>query len=103
MNIITVADLKKLIEGNTRPFIIDVREEYEIKETPFEATKVTHIPLGELSTKVQNLPDVPLYFLCRAGARSAMACQLAEVAGHEKVYNIQGGMIAWHQLMESNK
>lgn len=102
MDIITVTDLKKLIDGNTKPLIIDVRENEELEISPF-SSKVTHIPLNSLAAEVENLPDVPLYFLCRAGSRSAMACQLAEVAGHEKVYNIQGGIIAWNQLMESNK
>ncbi len=100
MEVITVKELRHLIKSNQKPLIIDVREADELTAMPFIEGSATHIPLNQLSAKVQGLPDRPLYFLCHVGGRSAMACQLAEVAGYEQVYNIQGGILAWYQLLE---
>ncbi len=35
--------------------------------------------------------DVPLYFLCRSGARSRSAAIVATTAGHPRAYNIEQG------------
>lgn len=37
-------------------------------------------------------------FICRSGARSANATLFAKHHGHEKVYNMNGGMMLWNQL-----
>jgi len=45
---------------------------------------------------VSSLPnDKPIVFLCRTGARSAVACSIAQAAGVKNVVNADGGIVAW--------
>jgi rhodanese-related sulfurtransferase len=53
------------------------------------------VPLPELSDFAQTTnPERPLVFVCRVGARSAMAADAFRRAGFE-AYNLAGGMLAW--------
>jgi rhodanese-related sulfurtransferase len=36
-------------------------------------------------------PDIPVYFICRSGARSMAAAQAAAAAGYKSVYNVAEG------------
>lgn len=36
-------------------------------------------------------PDMPIYFICRSGARSMAAAQAAAAAGYSHVYNVAEG------------
>jgi rhodanese-related sulfurtransferase len=74
--------------------VIDVREHREIIAGAVpgaEAMPLATIPLrlGELDR------EDTLVFVCRSGARSAQACAYLQQQGYDKVYNLQGGMIAW--------
>jgi len=40
--------------------------------------------------------DVKLILVCRSGARSAQACMYLMQQGYENVFNLRGGMMAWH-------
>lgn len=80
--------------------IVDVREEEEVKASPLgviEGSRV--IPLSALRERVKDVPsDRPTVFVCPAGARSAIAAQIAERAGLEKVANVRGGLFEWQAL-----
>lgn len=39
-----------------------------------------------------------IIFICRSGARSGRATAAALALGFEKVYNMDGGMLAWNSL-----
>ena len=74
-------------------FLVDVREddEWEAGHAPTAA----HIPLGELSARVDEVPrDQDVYVVCRSGARSAQAAAFLNGAGW-KATNVAGGMNAW--------
>lgn len=78
--------------------IIDVRR-------PEEFTgELGHIEGAELSTLGPDLaqaltkfsPEDTHVFVCRSGARSSTATAMALQAGLKKVFNMQGGMLAWN-------
>jgi hydroxyacylglutathione hydrolase len=61
-----------------------------------------HIPqasysfLGKLLQNVGNLTnDKPIVFQCRSGARSAIACSIAQAKGIKNVINLDGGIVQW--------
>ena len=91
MNEITVADLSAL----PAPVVIDVREPFEYADGHIAG--VTHIPLGEL---VQRLDEVPrqgsVYLVCAVGGRSAQAAAFLADQGVDAV-NVSGGMTSWRQ------
>lgn len=41
--------------------------------------------------------DEPVLFVCHRGGRSARAASIALEKGFEQVYNLEGGMLAWHR------
>lgn len=76
--------------------ILDVREPEELDEVAIP--DATHIPLGDLSAEVDDLPrDRDLLVICRSGVRSAYATQFLVQSGFDRARNITGGVIAWAQ------
>ena len=75
--------------------ILDVREpdEWEAGHAP----GAVHIPLGELPSRLDELPDTDqatLAVTCRGGGRSSRAVAWLSQQGFE-VANLDGGMKAW--------
>jgi rhodanese-related sulfurtransferase len=73
--------------------VIDVREPHE-----FAAGHVPGAELIPLATVAEHLDrfldDGPTYVICRTGARSMQACEIAADHGHAAV-NVTGGTMAW--------
>lgn len=75
--------------------LIDVREPYEWEAGHVDGAR--HVPLHELSEFAHTIdPARPLVFVCRVGARSAMAADAFERAGFE-AHNLSGGMVGWER------
>ncbi|MFD8492557.1 rhodanese-like domain-containing protein [Amycolatopsis sp. NPDC059657] len=75
--------------------LLDVREDDEWQAG--HAPKAVHIPLGELPSRVgelADLPDGPVYVVCRSGGRSARATAWLNASGWDAV-NVSGGMKSW--------
>ncbi|OYT68840.1 MAG: sulfurtransferase [Armatimonadetes bacterium JP3_11] len=87
---------REVYEQRTRKdvVIIDVRtpEEFQMERIREALNK----PLQTIQEWVNTLPkDKKIYFVCRSGNRSAQAQRIAQQAGYENTYNMQGGMLAW--------
>jgi rhodanese-related sulfurtransferase len=76
--------------------MVDVREEDEWAAG--HAPNAIHIPLGELPSRLEELPEtddtVPV--VCRMGGRSARAVMWLVQQGFD-VANVEGGMLAWQR------
>ena len=75
--------------------LLDVREPDEWAAG--HAPAAVHVPLGELATRLADVPDTgdqQLYVVCRSGGRSARAAEALGDAGYPAV-NVTGGMTAW--------
>ena len=76
-------------------FVLDVRSPGEWTAGHIESA--VHIPLGDLSDRMQELPkDDTIRTICGSGYRSSIACSLLQRAGFSKVQNTLGGMAAWY-------
>lgn len=55
-------------------------------------------PMSEIQDWFEDLPrDVDIILQCRSGQRSGQATQaLISQAGFDRVFNLTGGIIAWH-------
>ena len=76
--------------------IIDVREDSEWNEQHIPGA--IHIPLAQLTERLAELKqykDSPVITQCRTGGRSAKALDVLKSAGFSKVYNMDGGIVAW--------
>jgi len=88
MKSITPAEFAKL-EGAT---LVDVREPEELAEVRVESAMP--MPMSTLQEHLDELPEGPLYLMCRSGARSARVTQFLEQQGWDAT-NVEGGIIEW--------
>lgn len=93
MNFITTEELLQKIDAGEQFSIIDVREKEEVAAGIIPGAK--HIPLGQIETNMAQIDKtIPQYIICKAGGRSAMACEILEENGFT-VTNVVGGMMEW--------
>ena len=72
--------------------ILDVREELEWRHGHIDGA--THIPLGELVARQDEIPDGRVLVVCKMGGRSAQAVQYLRAADHDAM-NLDGGLLDW--------
>jgi len=74
--------------------LLDVRTAAEVARGIIDGAK--HIPLHELPFRASELnPASVTVVYCQSGGRSAQACGWLASQGFERVYNLQGGTLAW--------
>jgi rhodanese-related sulfurtransferase len=74
--------------------LVDVRTDAEVARGAIAGAK--HIVLPTLPGHLGALPfDKPVVFYCQSGGRSAQACMWFASQGGTRVYNLQGGILAW--------
>jgi len=90
---IPVHDLKRLLDSDEPPTILDVRELSEFRYCNLGGV---HIPLGTLPLRLQELDPAKHYaVLCHHGNRSYQATMFLLRAGFTHVQNVSGGIDAW--------
>lgn len=97
---ISVEDLAELINKGASFRLIDVREphEHEICNLGGEV-----MPLGTLAERVGELdPNAHIVLHCRSGARSAKAATSLRISGFENAWNVNGGILAWIDRIDSS-
>ncbi|HEV7431403.1 MAG TPA: rhodanese-like domain-containing protein, partial [Steroidobacteraceae bacterium] len=94
--------LRALLEGagGTSPItVVDVREPREYAAGHLAGA--LNIPVGDLPRRNAEIPlEFPIVFVCRSGARSQAACELATRAGVQDPASLEGGMLAWAALID---
>ncbi|MBT5230022.1 MAG: rhodanese-like domain-containing protein [Methylococcales bacterium] len=76
--------------------VLDVREASEFSTG--HILNAIHIPFSKLNdqlSKLEKHKDAHIIISCRTGARSGSACKVLKKLGYEKLYNLQGGVVAW--------
>ena len=76
--------------------VLDVREPSETAGG--KIAKAIQIPMSSLSKRVGELEKHKgrtILVYCKTGARSASACRELSKHGFDKVYSLNGGMVAW--------
>ncbi|VDG97090.1 molybdopterin biosynthesis protein MoeB [Lysinibacillus sphaericus] len=98
MKEISSQEVQKLLADMQSIHLIDVRETDEVESGKIPG--ITHIPLGLLEFKLQDLDKATNYIMvCRSGGRSGRAVQLLEDHGYQAT-NMIGGMMAWEGSVE---
>jgi sulfur dioxygenase len=79
--------------------VIDVREPDEFTGPFGHIADARPIPLGQLSASLDGIDkERPVVTVCRSGGRSAQAYVLLKKAGFDRVANLRGGMMRWHEF-----
>jgi rhodanese-related sulfurtransferase len=97
----TVEELKAMLDNKEDFQLIDVREEYE-----FEICNLNGrlIPMGEVPQRTDEISkDKPVVIHCRSGKRSGDIVNYLETnLGYTNLYNLQGGILAWADRIDSS-
>ncbi len=95
----SVEELHQALQKETSIQLIDVREPWEYELCRIPGSKL--IPLGELLGRTNELPkNETVYLQCRSGGRSAEALLMLQKAGFSKLYNVEGGILAWAERID---
>ncbi|MBI2917016.1 MAG: rhodanese-like domain-containing protein [Chloroflexi bacterium] len=90
---IDAAEAEQMLDKD-QVVLVDVRgkEDYGKGHIPGARS----IELEQVYSRIKELSGAPaLVFVCYRGVTSALACEVAAAAGHQKVYNLEGGMESW--------
>lgn len=94
---IDVATFKKLMSGSN-VVVLDVRTPAEIAQGKIAGAMELNFNSPDFAQKIGQLDKSKTYLVyCRSGNRSGQACNMMQQQGFSKLYNLQGGMIAWGQ------
>src|SRR5215510_538868 len=97
---ISVHELKVKMDAGDAFELIDVREPFEFEIARIDRAKL--IPLGEISERADELRREQAFIIhCHSGRRSAQAVRLLKQRGFNKVYNLEGGIDAWSEFIDS--
>jgi rhodanese-related sulfurtransferase len=89
---VSVADAVAMRDSGA--YILDVREQFEWDS--FHIPNSTHIPLGQLSQRLNELPtDREIVVVCRTGNRSQEGRDILLAAGWEQATSMSGGVVDW--------
>ena len=84
--------------NNEEIVVLDVREPSETAAG--KIAKAIQIPVGAISKRLGELEkhkDKTLLVYCKSGARAGVACKELGKNGFEKVFSLNGGMLAWQE------
>lgn len=92
---VTLDEVMELYDADDT-VVVDVRrtDEYE----GGHVKGALHIPVDDVLARIQELPeDKRLLFICAAGVRSGLACEMASAMGldSENLFNIEAGTGPW--------
>ena len=92
---VSATELRRLLESDVPPVLLDVREDVEVALEPLEGA--LHIPLREVAARMDELDgDRPTVVVCAAGVRSVRAIEALRAAGYSgRLLSLEGGMRAW--------
>ena len=91
-------DEAKAMLDSGNAIVIDVRQLDEWSGG--RVAGAIHIPVDDILSRIGELPiDKDLLFICAAGVRSGLACEMAAAMNvdTDRLYNIEDGTPAWIQ------
>jgi NADPH-dependent 2,4-dienoyl-CoA reductase/sulfur reductase-like enzyme/rhodanese-related sulfurtransferase len=100
---ISPLEAKRRIDNGNDVVLLDVRtpDEYRMLRLPY--ANVIHIPLGALRGRTGELPNnKDILAFCKISMRGYEAQLILNSAGFERVWFIEGGLVAWPFEIEEN-
>lgn len=78
-----------------QPFVLDVRlpQETDICALPFADANCPHRNVATISSSLPTNADILVH--CKTGFRSTLACATLAKLGHSRLFNLDGGILAW--------
>ncbi len=99
MDQITPQELKTRLDRNDRPFLLDVRQDWETRLCRLE--NAVHIPIEEIEVRTGELnPEDEIVVYCHQGVRSAAVGEYLRQLGFKNVKNLAGGLDSWARIVD---
>lgn len=91
---------ERLAAGQSRLTLLDVREDWETRINHLEGS--VFAPMSRITPRLPaELPSgEDIVVICHHGVRSAQVAQWLERNGHERVFNLSGGVDAWSDCVD---
>ena len=93
---VSADEAREMLEQGDNVAVVDVRTPDEYHSG--HVTGAIHIPIDDVLARIDELPrDKKLLFICAAGQRSGLACEMASAMGldSEQLFNIEDGTPTW--------
>ena len=101
---ISVTELKERLDRGDPLTIIDVREPNEWKISNLEELGAKLIPMSQLVDRLDEIdPSEEIVLQCRSGNRSAQVLRFLRSRGYERLWNLEGGILAWSDQIDPTK
>jgi rhodanese-related sulfurtransferase len=97
---ISAAELKEKLGKGEDIHLLDVREQLEFHTYNIGGQ---NLPLGNLSRSLEDLDynkDDEIVVICQRGLRSETGRRILAAAGYTRVYNLEGGLLAYRRITE---
>lgn len=96
---LSAPELQAKLARRDRFVLLDVREPFEYDICHIPGSRL--IPLGQLPSRMSELDSADEIVLqCKSGVRSARALKLLSEAGFSKLFNLEGGILAWSDQVD---
>src|SRR3990170_2112365 len=94
MDQITPQELKARLDRYDRPFLLDVRQDWETRLCRLD--NAVHIPIEEIEVRTDELnSEDEIVVYCHQGVRSAAVAEYLRQLGFANTRNLAGGLDAW--------
>ncbi len=82
------------------PFLLDVREPWEVQTAAIEGSLL--MPMGEVTSRAHTEldPDAPVIVLCHHGMRSLSVTMWLREQGYEQAQSLAGGIDHWSRVID---
>ncbi len=95
------AEVKNILDRGENVRLIDVREKWEYDLAKIENSEL--MPLSNFSQHFSELkPEDNLIIYCHTGGRSFQVCAYLVQSGFKNVSNLDGGIRAWSNEIDSS-
>lgn len=96
---LSVNELHGQMASNTAPFLLDVREPFEVSIARLPGARA--IPLRDLPNRIDELPrDKSLLLYCHHGMRSLKAATYLRSCGFDAAQSLSGGIERWSREID---
>ena len=95
---LSAPELKALIDGGTLFELVDVRTDEERAFVKIDGSRL--LDQSHHDALLSLDPNTPIVFQCHHGIRSQRAAEYFRREGLRNLYNLQGGIDAWSQLVD---
>jgi len=99
MKEISAVQLKTMLESQSPPVVLDVREEWEWQRAHVDAARL--MPMGDVPAHLDELDrSRGLVVMCHHGGRSRQIVLFLEQQGYDRAINLRGGIDAWSREVD---